>query len=282
MIDNIRTPRPALASGSLLAALLVLGLAACAGKKEPEPLPSQTTTQIGSQLEPPPQLPPPIRQVRPTRPSTVKVIDPGGEAEKPPTLYEASQRAKAREEAGASPEPIAVITDENLSEYAEKAEIIMLEGAPAAPPPSAAAVPPAAPVAAGGLRDEQYWRTGALELRMGWRRTLDQIEGLELESAALRQQFYAEEDLYLRDNHIKPEWDRVLDRLSQLRDRSLRYEQELEQFLAEGHRAGAQPGWLSEGWELEPEREELAEEEPEPFSAHQIGEPQIVDEVIDP
>ena len=84
----------------------------------------------------------------------------------------------------------------------------------------------------------------------------------------------------MRDSHVKPEWDRALDRLNQLRDRALRYEQELEVFLEEGRRSGVPPGWLSEGWELEPERR-TAEEEPDPF-AKQSGEPQILEEVIDP
>jgi hypothetical protein len=281
MKNSIPAPWLETSVRAVLSALLVVGWTACAGKKDPEPLPSQTATQAGPQLEPPPQLPPPIREIRPSRPSTVKVIDPGGGEKEPQSLYEASQRA--REQGGPRVEPIAEITDENLSEYAEKAEIIMVEGAPAAPPLSVVVQgSPEADAKPQDVHDEQYWRNGSLELRMGWRRTLDRIEELELESAALRQQFYAEEDPYLRDSHVKPEWDRVLDQLGRLRDRSLRYEQELERFLEEGRRAGAQPGWLSEGWELEPERAELLEDEPEPFSAHQAGEPQVVDEVIDP
>lgn len=279
MKNSIRTAWLDRSLRAVLSVFLALGWAACAGKKAPEPLPSQTATQVGPQLEPPPQLPPPIREIKPTRPSTVKVIDPGGEEEEPLTLYEASQRA--REQSGPRSEPIAEITDENLSEYAEKAEIIMVEGEPAAPPLSVVQRSSEETATTPEAHDEQYWRNGALELRMGWRRTLDRIDELELESAALRQQFYAEEDPYLRDSHIKPEWDRVLDQLGQLRDRSLRYEQELDNFLEEGRRAGAEPGWLSEGWELEPERAEL-KAEPEPLSAHQAGEPQIVDEVIDP
>lgn len=269
----------------VLVAVLILSssLAACGGKKEPVTMPSQTATQAGPQIEPPPQLPPPIRQVRPTRPTTVKVIDPGGpENEESISLYEASERAKQAKRSGTR-EAVAEINDENLREYSEQAEIIMLEGAPAVPPPSMEVGEESAEAAVSeDTRDEQYWRDGALEIRMNWRRALDRIDELELESAALRQQFYAEEDPYVRDNHIKPEWDRVLDRLAHLRDRSDGYELELERFLDEGRLAGAQPGWLTEGWELEPSKEELDEEVAEPFSSHQAGEPQIVDEVIDP
>lgn len=269
----------------VLVPCLAAGIA-CAGKKEPEPLPSQTSTQVSPQLEPPPQLPPPVRQVRPTRPSTVKVIDPGGDEQREPeTLFEASQRAQATKRTGSSPQPVAEINDENLHEYARDAEVILLEGAPAAPPLTAAIEAPQAdaPVAdPPGTRDEQYWRNAALKIRMNWRRTVDRIEELELESAALRQQFYAEEDTYIRDNHIKPDWDRVLDRLQQLRERSDRYGDELELFLEEGRQAGALPGWLSEGWELEPEGSELGDGDAQSYSAHQAQEPQVLQEVIDP
>ena len=274
-----RVLRLRLACVVLILAVLVLSTG-CGGRKEPDPLPSQTATQVTPQLEPPPQLPPPIRQVRPTRPTTVKVIDPGGEEDPELSLYEASERAKALDRTG---DRVAVteINDENLRDYAEKAEIIMIEGDPAVPPPSlgSSPEPTAEPLSA---RNEKYWRDGALEIRMNWRRTLDRIDELELESAALRQQFYTEEDPYVRDNHIKPDWDRVLDQISALQEREDRYEQELEQFLEEGRLAGAQPGWLSEGWELEPEPPERTAEETEPFSVHQAGEPQVVDEVIDP
>ena len=58
------------------------------------------------------------------------------------------------------------------------------------------------------------------------------------------------------DSQLKPAWDRVLDRLDQLRDQSARYEQQLETFVAEGQRAGTPQGWLNQGWELEPTQEE--------------------------
>ncbi|MCP4664083.1 MAG: hypothetical protein GY856_52535 [bacterium] len=264
-----------------LAALVLLGAAtvsACSGNKDPEPMPSQTATQVTPQLEPPPELPPPIREPRPARGSTVKVIDPGGEEEEPLTLLEASRLAKARKtEAG---EPIAEITDENLHEFAEGGSVIIIEGEPAAPAPE---LPPEPSTSdqAGDLRDDEaYWRNGALELRMGWRRAVDRINDLELESAALRQQFYAEEDLYLRDSQIKPAWDRVLDRLEQLRERAQRYEQELDAFLEQGRRAGVRQGWLNEGWELEPTREER--ERIERFSIHKPVDVPTINDAKDP
>lgn len=283
------TPTPArfssLAAGAAMMLVAAL-LTACGGsRKEPEALPSQTVTQITPQLEPPPLPPPlpPIREVRPSKPS-VKVIDPGGKEDTPTTLVEASRLA--RQVKRDAKEPIAEINDENLAEYAEGGDIIILTSEPAAPaprlepPPTVRADALDAPrvTAVNGTRDEQYWRNRALELRMGWRRTVDTINSLELEAAALRQQFYAEEDTYLRDSQIKPSWDRALDRLGQLRERSQRYEQELELFVDEGRRSGAEQGWLNEGWELEPssnEKEHIEQFKPkahEPINTEPLAE----------
>lgn len=275
----LSSPRPS--SRPVLCAVVILALAlilpGCSGKKEPEPIPAQTATQVAPQLEPPPQLPPPVRRVRPTPVSPVKVIDPGDDDEgKPKTLYEASLLAKALEKQGGA-RPVAEITDENLHEYSAEAEVIILEGDPAAPAPTGE-IPP--PVVTGRDRDEQYWRNGALEIRMAWRRALDRIAELELESAALRQQFYAEDDPYVRDSQVKPAWDRVLDRLGELRDQSARYQQELDHFIEEGRQAGAEPGWLAEGWELEPE--ERQPDVVEELGVQRAMEPSTHVEVKDP
>ncbi len=242
-------------------------------------MPSQTISQVTPRLQPPPQPPPaPIRRVTPTKKSTLKVIDAGGDSENPKTLVEASRIAKAQKARDGSREPIAKITDENLHEYAEDGKIIVLESEPAAPRLDLVAQQ-AKPEDSGDVRSEDYWRTRALELRMGWRRSVDRIQELELESAALRQQFYAEEDPYLRDSQLKPSWDRVLDLLEDLRDRAGRYEQELDLFVAEGRRAGALQGWLNQGWELEPTEQER--DRIEQLAAHQSIDPPILDEDYD-
>lgn len=248
----------------------LLATVACSGKNDPKTLPTQTSTQVSPQLEPPPQLPPPIRRVRPTHVPTVKVIDPGDPDDEPTTLYEASELAKARKAEGQQ-RAVAEITDENLHELAAQADVIILEGDPDTPPPTA----PGADSATGrsateGERGEEYWRNGVLERRMGWRRATDRIQELELESAALRQQFYAEEDPYVRDNQIKPAWDRVLDLLSQQRQEYDHNRQDLDQFVERGRQAGALPGWLGEGLELEPE---TSQDDAQPFSAHKAMNP---------
>ena len=188
-------------------ALAALGAAmalACSGNKEPEPLPSQTVAQVTPQLQPPPPLaPPPIREVAPTKRSTVKVIDAGGEADESLTLVEASQIAKARK--AESAEPVAKITDENLREYSEGAEVIILESEPAAPGPELDPFPETEAVAGSqDVRGEDYWRTRALELRMGWRRTVDRIQelahgGLSQVARDRLQEALQEEDVALQD-----------------------------------------------------------------------------------
>ncbi|MFW6206659.1 MAG: hypothetical protein ACOC5J_01865, partial [Gemmatimonadota bacterium] len=74
---------------------------------------------------------------------------------------------------------------------------------------------------------------------------------------------YAQDDPYVRDGRIKPAWDRVLDRIGETRSRNGTLREELQQAVQEGRRAGALPGWLREGIELEPAPEELPAEEGE-------------------
>lgn len=272
---------------------LLLPLSGCSGNDDAETLPSQTVSQVTPQLEPPPPLPPPdVREVAP-RPSSkrsdVRVIDDGGGSDQPQSLAEASR--KAREKKGTQGPSVATINDENLHEYAQKGEVIVLESAPAAPNPQLAEEGEVQEVTApttAGPRDEQYWRGRALELRMGWRRAVDRLAELELEAAALRQQFYAEDDPYIRDGQLKPAWDRVLDRILQLQQRAEQYEQELEVFIEDGRRSGAAQGWLNQGWELEPTNEEMGWKRSgsaagdDDLAEHEAVEPETSDEVYDP
>jgi hypothetical protein len=199
----------------------------------------------------------------------VKVIEEGGGDGQQMSLVEASRRAKELQ--AKRPPASIIIDDENLHEYAKGGSVIILESAPAAElSKEARAIAEGAPIFAAGVRStnedssdlpleargEDYWRNRSLDLRRRWRRTVDQIDELELENAALRQQFYAEDDTYIRDSQVKPAWDRVLDRLTSLRIDAGRYEEELDLFVAEGRGAGALPGWLREGWELEPSEDE--------------------------
>lgn len=234
---------------------------ACGGGKvkEPKTLPAQTVSQVTPALEPPPPLPPPQRRTAEPAPREItKVIDPGDDSENPKTLVEASRLAKARK--STTPPSVVEINDENLHEYAEGAQVILMESGPAAPPPVSAppreSTDPLGGSSLGDPGDEQYWRERGLSLRRSLRRSFDEIERVELEAAAQRQRFYAEDDPYVRDAQIKPAWDRALDRLSELRDEADRYEVALQEFLDEGRAFDIPVAWLNDGWELEPDEEE--------------------------
>jgi len=232
------------------AAAVLLLAAGCGGGKEPKTLPPQTVSQAGLELEAPPPLPAPVRQVHPPPVEVVKVIDPGDDPG-PKTLVEASRLAKAKKATSAP--SVLEVTDENLKQHAAGGQVTIMSSAPAAPAADAAAEA----AAEEGEHDEPYWRRRGLSIRRSWRSAIDTIDRLELEAASLRQQFYAEDDPYVRDNRIKPAWDRALDRISDLHEDAQRYEQALGEYLEEGRQEGVPAGWLNDGWELEPDAEEL-------------------------
>jgi hypothetical protein len=118
--------------------------------------------------------------------------------------------------------------------------------------------------AAEAAKKEAYWRQRGLEIRQRWRTLADEVKELETSAAGWRQKFYAQDDPYVRDGKIKPEWDRVLDRLAQTRSEVEAARQELEQYMEEGRRAGALPGWLRAGTELEPKEEAAKSETVDP------------------
>lgn len=258
----------------LLAALLALGAAGCRGAtpqpvtraEQPKEEPKAPAAVPSSPQAPEPSVPaaPPPRQGD----AAPVVVDPGVDGRtEPRTLVEASRAEKERR-AGAG-KPIAVINDKTLPKYARKGQITVADPkknktgakAPAAPAPAA--------------KDEQYWRGRVRELRSNWKQAADEVKDLEQKSTALRQKFYSESDTFLRDTQIKPDWDRVLDRLRQARLDVEAAKQELATFLEEGRSAGALPGWLDEGIEDEPADEAARKKEPVP--ALQSIEPPVID-----
>ena len=82
----------------------------------------------------------------------------------------------------------------------------------------------------------------------------------------------AENDVHVRNGQIKPEWDRILDRLEEARAEAETAKTELAELLEEGRTSGALPGWLREGVDQEPK------EAPEPSNEHKVIEPPKVDE----
>jgi hypothetical protein len=240
--------------------LILLVLAGCAAPARPKPAtpaPPQVTTQETPAPTPTPE-PAPTPEPEP-RDDQVVVLDPGGEpADSTHTLVDAA-RAERERRAHAAPSAI-VITDKNLKQHATGQLTVARPGKKAA---DTAEPEP--------VRDEQYWRSKALEIRLRWRKAADDVKELETSSNGWRRRFYAENDPNVRNAQIKPEWDRVLDRLEEARAEVETSKKELAEFLEEGRTAGALPGWLREGVDQEPQ------EEPEPSNTHKVIEPPKAD-----
>ncbi|HWN41015.1 MAG TPA: hypothetical protein VNW71_02275 [Thermoanaerobaculia bacterium] len=215
----------------------------------PEPAPAPTPAPATTLPPPPP-------------PNTV-VLDSGGEKGSSNKSLAESARDAREQRAHAAP-PAHVITDKNLKQYAAKGQITV------AVPDKKTEVTEAdkAPI-----RDEQYWRSRSLEIRLRWRKAADDVKELEQSAAGWRRRFYAENDPYVRNGQVKPEWDRVLDRLEEARTEADTAKSELAELLEEGRTAGALPGWLREGVDEEPEEEA----EPEALEEHKVIEPPKVE-----
>lgn len=214
------------------------------------------------------------RATEPVREELI-VVDEGSSAVRPSPGELA--RTTRREAAGRGSAPR--ITNDNLADYARRGQVTM-SGTPVAEKAAAgeaaegAAAAEAEP-AAEPVRDEAWWRARAREIREEWRRTVDEIGELEAAAADLRWRFYAEDDPWVRDGDVKPEWDRALDRLSEARRRLEEYPRRLGELVEEGRREGALPGWLREGIELEPAPEELpgaAADPAEPVEPREVDE----------
>lgn len=256
-----------------LAAVVTAALLIAACSHAPESLPPQSVAQQPAAAEgtPVPEPPPPAP---PKSPDVITI-----EAAEPPaddtrSLVEAARRERQRR--GQTGEPVAVITDGNLHEHATGQLTFVDREAGEATAAAEDGEPADGAEGETGERDEgergeAYWRERVRELREGWRAAADRIPELEEKAAELRQQFYAADDAYYRDSRIKPAWDRAIDQIAQSHAAAEAFRLELEQALDDGRRAGALPGWLREGIELEPEPAEP------PSDEHQPGEPQILE-----
>lgn len=264
----VRTPSSpsiqirARAAGLLLGALL----AGCVATPPPKSAPETAEPEAAKPAEPAPvqpaPAPTPAPAPAPKKPyegrEDIVVLDSGNEqAASSRSLVEAA-RAERERRAHAGP-PVAVITDKNLKKQATGQLTYATPKAVEKGSEAAAEEKPA--------HDEQYWRSRALEIRLRWRHAADEVKELEKTAAGWRRRFYAERDTYVRDGQIKPEWDRVLDRLEEARAEVKASTQELEEFMESGRREGALPGWLREGVDQEPK------EEPEPSNQHEVIEP---------
>jgi len=233
-----------------------------AGTSESAPLPE---TEEVAETPPPPVveeavLPPiePEPEAEPENDSVV-IIDTGARdlTKRPPTLAETARAERERRNM-ALPTDI-VITDKNLSDYAT-GDLTLAE-VPDKKTDSSGS--DAADLQSEMAEREAYWRGRALEIRQAWRDAYDSIGELEEKVFRLRQEFYAADDGFYRDSEIKPAWDRAIEQLDEAQQEILARQQELTDYLEEGRTAGAFPGWLREGIDLEPpvvvEQEQTAE-----------------------
>lgn len=187
----------------------------------------------------------------------------------PHTLWEAAVSARKQREQ--NPRPRISVTDENLHEFQGAELTIAAPREEKAPADAASEDGEGKPEEAHG---EEYWRSTVLDLRLRLRAAVDELSELAGQAAGLRRSFYAEDDPYVRDSEIKPAWDRALDRIGETRREILTLYRQLEDTLEAGRQAGALPGWLREGIELEPEPDEL----PQPReTTHEPGEPEIME-----
>jgi hypothetical protein len=252
---------------------LLFAAFACAHAPDPaeEPQAAPTPTPVTA---PPPQTVSPAAPSPPApgteEPVAAKVkgttpilIEEGGETEEAgPSLAEVAARERERRRT-AGP-PLVIVDDKNLAQHATG-------GLTTATPVEE----PAAPVP-DVVADEQYWRQRVRGLREQWALAVEAILDLESRAAGLRTRFYSEDDPYVRDGQIKPAWDHALESLEAARKRASELEERLAVVLEEGQQAGALPGWLRDGVDLEPSQR--------PYQAPQRrrpkGEPEEGDELI--
>lgn len=203
------------------------------------------------------------------------VILSGGErreSDEPATLAEAAAAAQAQR--AASGPPVATITDENRDERAERGQLTFVSApaAGAAPDPSAGEEETAPAAKPDG---EAYWRTTVRDARVRWRDAEQQVEELQARVAELRNAFYAADDPFYREGVIKADWDAALGDLATAKAEVAAARTDLRRLLGAGRRAGALPGWLREGLELEPDPPRERDAEP---STVEPVEPTMVEE----
>lgn len=217
------------------------------------------------------------------------VVSPGGQAAA--TSVAELSRATRAERQRHGDRSVGELTDENLPELSKRGEVTFAgdgsveeagggeEGATADGEASAEDAT-VADAEAETPCDETCWRRRAYELRQAWNEATDEVARLEEEAADLRWRFYAEDDPWVRDSQIKPAWDRVLDRLGGKRDEAERYAERVAELMERGRRAGALPGWLREGVELEPQRPDPYRKRDNPRQPTSVEpmEPTVVDE----
>ncbi|MDX1643773.1 MAG: hypothetical protein R3244_05385, partial [Thermoanaerobaculia bacterium] len=169
---------------------------------------------------------------------TVVIEPPSGEAEQPKSLFAAAQAERARR--ARTGDSTVVITDKNLADHAAGGQLTFVEEDDEESDQESAADSGQEESDEDALEelaeDEAYWRDRVGDLRQTWREAIDRITELEERIAALRQDFYAEDDPFYRDSQIKPAWDRALEELDEARRRASEEQENLAVALEEGRR----------------------------------------------
>lgn len=287
----------------VLASTLLLPLfAACAAQKsEPESLPAQSVSQAtiedsefeeyvvtqedeavveAPQPAPAAQEPEPPAQVEAVvadevvleDDDTVIVIEDEAAEDQAREMTLAESARAERQRRGEAQKAEIVITDKNLPEYA-KGQLTITESTPNVITNDSLGANESD--ALDLAQDEAYWRDRGYEIRLAWKEAYDRVDELEGDVFNLRMRFYAEDDPFYRDSQIKPAWDHAIEDLNRARDEVELRQRELEEFMEEGRVAGALPGWLREGVELEPK---MPDEEA--MGIAEPGEPDLMDESI--
>lgn len=252
-------------------------LSACASSKKQAatPLPPQTVAQVHPQPQPPSD--PPV--AAPVKDDSVIEINPPEPTPKTSTDMVAAAKAERERRKHAGP-PVAVITNASLKDATGKLTYVDTpldeEAREKAGNPEAMQPSPDAATSSDPAVKEEYWRSKVLDARLRWHDAVERIETLQKKVAELRQEFYAADDGFHRDQEIKPEWDLALSELDKARQDSETARNDLETLLQEGRRAGALPGWLREGVEYEPKQEPSSGDLPtvEPGEPDTMEEPQ--------
>ena len=249
------------------AAALVLGAAAvagvlasagCASQPKRAATPAEKAQMVAPQtvgLAPAP-TPTTVENpvAAPVRTNEPVVIDEGGGGPRGEQTLVAAAAAE-RERRRSAPPPTVVVNDKNLAAHAT-GKLTISQGSGA----TSTGTPATAPGTA-SAKDEMYWRDRVHGLRERWSTAVDSIGELEAKAASLRTRFYAQDDPYVRDGEIKPAWDKALEDLDETRERARSLEDQLAVALEEGRQAGALPGWLRDGIELEPSERPYAKPE---------------------
>jgi hypothetical protein len=293
----------------ILAGLLITTLSSCASARRPEiPGPGELSPphdDIPANVEAAARAtatPPPGQDPADTSASSAKTDDGAkgrhdSNSEDPSSKVIVIERAKstrgqtlveaaraARESRGKAGPSVASVTNDNLKDY-QDAPLTFAQ-----PEPEAKAAADEAAVKSGkgasgekaGEKGEKYWRSRVLDLRLALRGAVDGYGDLQTKAAGLRRSFYAEDDPYVRDGQIKPAWDRALDQIAATRKSIDDLQDQLTETLEEGRQAGALPGWLREGIDLEPSADELPPPEtkakPGDLKTYEPEEPKVLDE----